>query len=199
LADCESLLPDLRLRESCSANVKRAGAGNYISFPVSCVCCCVAQALKMRRVEIPADIFVRVSSISEAAMPATAEQPAKKQKLAFELPAINSDFDTFLKAQLEASPADAKDTEEFKYLTFTALPPFTDGHKSLMRKTMVCCCLFEGVAFDSTPRGVGPHVPFSVRFRCRHRKVSIDLILSTCLQPPPPLFLSSSVADKGII
>jgi len=58
--------------------------------------------------EIPADIFVRVSSISEAAMPATAEQPAKKQKLAFELPAINSDFDTFLKVQLEASPAEGR-------------------------------------------------------------------------------------------
>ena len=39
--------------------------------------------------------------------------------------------------QLTASPADAKDTDEFKYLTFSTLPPFPDGHKSLMRKTRV--------------------------------------------------------------
>ncbi|KAJ1463812.1 ATP:guanido phosphotransferase, partial [Baffinella frigidus] len=35
-----------------------------------------------------------------------------------------------------ASPVDAKDTDEFKYITFTELPPWTDAHKSLMRKTM---------------------------------------------------------------
>lgn len=52
------------------------------------------------------------------------------------LPEIEPAFDKWLSAQLEASPADAKDTSEFRYLTFTELPPFTDGHKSLMRKTM---------------------------------------------------------------
>ena len=54
----------------------------------------------------------------------------------FKLPVIDAAFDPWLKAQLDASPADAKDTEEFRYLTFTELPPFTEGHKSLMRKTM---------------------------------------------------------------
>ncbi len=37
---------------------------------------------------------------------------------------------------MAASPADSKDTEEFKYITFTELSPFTDKHKSLMRKNM---------------------------------------------------------------
>ena len=71
-------------------------------------------------------------------MPATAdEQPAKKQKLGdFKLPSIDPAFDAWLAAQLDASPADDKDTDDFKYLTFSEPPPFTDGHKSLMRKTM---------------------------------------------------------------
>jgi hypothetical protein len=66
------------------------------------------------------------------------EPPAKKQKVggSFKLPEIDGDFDKWLSAQLEASPADAKDTDEFRYLAFNELPPFTDGHKSLMRKTM---------------------------------------------------------------
>ena len=66
------------------------------------------------------------------------ETPTKKQKVAegFVLPEIEPAFDKWLSAQLEASPSDAKDTSEFRYLTFTELPPFTDGHKSLMRKTM---------------------------------------------------------------
>jgi creatine kinase len=71
-------------------------------------------------------------------MPSTAdEQPAKKQKLGdFKLPSIDPAFDAWLAAQLDTSPADDKDTDDFKYLTFSELPPFTDGHKSLMRKTM---------------------------------------------------------------
>ena len=71
-------------------------------------------------------------------MPNADEKPTKKQKVAegFVLPEIEPAFDKWLSAQLEASPADAKDTSEFRYLTFTELPPFTDGHKSLMRKTM---------------------------------------------------------------
>jgi creatine kinase len=67
------------------------------------------------------------------ATPAPAK-PAADGK--FKLPEIDGAFDAWLKAQLDASPADPKDTEEFRYLTFTELPPFTDGHKSLMRKTM---------------------------------------------------------------
>ena len=82
-------------------------------------------------------IFAMGTVQESAALP---EQPTKKQKLAeseaFALPAIEPAFDTWLAAQLAASPADHKDTEEFKYLTFTELPPFTEGHKSLMRKTM---------------------------------------------------------------
>jgi creatine kinase len=67
----------------------------------------------------------------------TAAAPAAKKNLGkFALPAIDPEFDTWLKGQLEASPNDPKDTDEFKYISFTALPPFTDKHKSLMRKTL---------------------------------------------------------------
>jgi creatine kinase len=54
----------------------------------------------------------------------------------FKLPEIDPNFDTWLAAQLAASPNDCKDTDEFKYITFTELPPWTDKHKSLMRKNM---------------------------------------------------------------
>jgi creatine kinase len=54
----------------------------------------------------------------------------------FQLPEIDSSFDTWLAAQLAASPPDLKDTDEFKYLTLTELPPWTDKHRSLMRKNM---------------------------------------------------------------
>ena len=54
----------------------------------------------------------------------------------FKLPEIEPGFDEWLRSQLEASPADEKDTDDFKFLTFSELPPFTDEHKSLMRKTM---------------------------------------------------------------
>jgi creatine kinase len=54
----------------------------------------------------------------------------------FKLPEIEPAFDTWLNAQLMASPADDKDTDEFKYITFTEMPPFADAHKSLMRKTL---------------------------------------------------------------
>jgi len=54
----------------------------------------------------------------------------------FALPEIEPTFDTWLKGQLDASPADPKDTDKFKYITFTEMPPFVDAHKSLMRKTL---------------------------------------------------------------
>ena len=54
----------------------------------------------------------------------------------FQLPQIDPSFDTWLAAQLVASPPDLKDTDEFKYLTLTELPPWTDKHRSLMRKNM---------------------------------------------------------------
>ena len=45
-------------------------------------------------------------------------------------------FDAWIQKMAKASPADAKDTDDFKYMTFTEMPPFTDKHKSLMRKTL---------------------------------------------------------------
>jgi len=79
----------------------------------------------------------------EAAAPAPAEAadasaPAEAAAAlaGFKLPEIEPAFDEWVKAQLEASAADSKDTEEFRYITFTEVPPFTDGHKSLMRKTL---------------------------------------------------------------
>ena len=62
--------------------------------------------------------------------------PAAKKHGSFELPKIDDPFDSWLKVQLNASPSDGKDTDEFKYITFTELPPWTEGHKSLMRKAM---------------------------------------------------------------
>ena len=67
--------------------------------------------------------------------------PAAKTALpgsgSFELPAVDGGaFDSWLKDQLDASPPDSKDTHEFRYITFAELPPWTDLHKSLMRKTV---------------------------------------------------------------
>jgi hypothetical protein len=71
--------------------------------------------------------------MAAAAAPAAA---GPKDMGSFKLPEIDAGFDTWLKGQLEASPNDPKDTDEFKYITFTELPPFVDAHKSLMRKNM---------------------------------------------------------------
>jgi creatine kinase len=54
----------------------------------------------------------------------------------FKLPEISTEFDSWLKTQLDNSPADPKDTSDFRYITFSELPPFTDNHKSFMRKIM---------------------------------------------------------------
>lgn len=54
----------------------------------------------------------------------------------FKLPEIEPSFDTWLKGQLDASPADPKDTSDFRYITFSEIPPFTTGHKSLMKKNL---------------------------------------------------------------
>jgi len=45
-------------------------------------------------------------------------------------------FDAWVAAQKAASGPDDKDTADFKYITFTEMPPFHAGHKSLMRKVM---------------------------------------------------------------
>merc|ERR1719194_191797 len=73
---------------------------------------------------------------AEEAAPAAAEAAPAEAASSFKLPEIEASFDAWLQAQLAASPADGKDTDEFKYITFTEVPPFTDKHKSLMRKTM---------------------------------------------------------------
>mmetsp|Transcript_33646 Transcript_33646/g.78532 ORF Transcript_33646/g.78532 Transcript_33646/m.78532 type:complete len:477 (-) Transcript_33646:115-1545(-) len=53
----------------------------------------------------------------------------------YELPKIGDEkFDAWLSAQLAASGPDVKDTTDFRYLTFSEIPPFIDLHKSLMRK-----------------------------------------------------------------
>merc|ERR1719183_2996041 len=76
------------------------------------------------------------SAPAEEAAPAAAAAAPAEAISSFKLPEIEASFDTWLQAQLAASPADGKDTDEFKYITFTEVPPFTDKHKSLMRKTM---------------------------------------------------------------
>ena len=73
---------------------------------------------------------------ASAAAPKDVAGPAAPNTGTFKLPEIEASFDAWLQAQLAASPADGKDTDEFKYITFTEVPPFTDKHKSLMRKTM---------------------------------------------------------------
>lgn len=68
----------------------------------------------------------------KAANPAPSTAPSLPKFLT----PIEPGFDAWLSAQVAASPADPKDTDEFKYITFSELPPFTDLHKSLMRKTL---------------------------------------------------------------
>ena len=45
-------------------------------------------------------------------------------------------FEAWAEKQRAASPPDAKDTDDFKYINFTEFPPFHKGHKSLMRKLL---------------------------------------------------------------
>ena len=47
---------------------------------------------------------------------------------------IEEGFDAWLAGQAEASGPDSKDTDDFKYVSFGELPPFTDRHLSLMRR-----------------------------------------------------------------
>ena len=72
----------------------------------------------------------------ESAEAAAAPAAAAGGGSGFKLPEIDAAFDTWLKGQLDASGADSKDTDEFKDITFSELPPFTDAHTSLMRKHM---------------------------------------------------------------
>lgn len=87
----------------------------------------------------PAPAKVTPSDASKPApsAPAAPAAPAPQAKQAgFQLPDIDPAFDKWLKGQLDASAPDPKDTDEFRYITFSEMPPFTDKHKSLMRKTL---------------------------------------------------------------
>ncbi|KAJ1491143.1 hypothetical protein T484DRAFT_1775574 [Baffinella frigidus] len=69
---------------------------------------------------------------SEAAKPAPAKAPPAAPS-AGDTAAMDK-FLAWAEAQKAASPADAKDTADMKFYTFTELPPFTAKHKSLMAK-----------------------------------------------------------------
>ncbi|KAJ1482944.1 ATP:guanido phosphotransferase [Baffinella frigidus] len=73
--------------------------------------------------------------------------------MTFALPKIDAEFDKWLAAQLQASPADPKDVDDFRYITFTELPPFTDEHKSLMRKVTTPAFISENehITFTELP------------------------------------------------
>jgi len=45
-------------------------------------------------------------------------------------------FDAWVQKMAKATPADPRDTAEFKFITFTEKPPFTPKHKSLMAKNL---------------------------------------------------------------
>ena len=87
------------------------------------------------QVTAPADAAEAPASNAAPAASKDTAQPASVRTPEFLVP-IEPEFDAWLNAQLAASPADPKDTDEFRYITFSELPPFTDKHKSLMRKTL---------------------------------------------------------------
>jgi hypothetical protein len=43
-------------------------------------------------------------------------------------------FDAWIQKMAAATPADPRDTADFKFINFTEKPPFTPKHKSLMAK-----------------------------------------------------------------
>jgi hypothetical protein len=43
-------------------------------------------------------------------------------------------FDAWVQKMAAATPADPRDTADFKFINFTEKPPFTPKHKSLMAK-----------------------------------------------------------------
>jgi hypothetical protein len=45
-------------------------------------------------------------------------------------------FDAWIQKMAKATPADPRDTADFKFINFTEKPPFTPKHKSLMAKTL---------------------------------------------------------------
>jgi creatine kinase len=84
----------------------------------------------------PAPAPAPAAAAPAAAAPAAVAPAAPAAASGFKLPEIEATFDGWLKGQLDASPADEKDTDEFRYITFSEMPPFTDLHKSLMKKNL---------------------------------------------------------------
>lgn len=82
------------------------------------------------------DGVVRLIDIELQLSAAGQDHEGGKQLGNFVLPAVTPAFDAWLRAQLLASPEDVKDTENFKYLRFAELPPFTAKHSSLMRTVL---------------------------------------------------------------
>jgi creatine kinase len=129
---CNSL--DLQPRGSAGEHSEAVGARWDISNK---------QRLGFTEVELVQKLIDGISQLlaieeameEAAAGPVAEPAPASTPVPDFLVP-IEPDFDAWLQAQLAASPADPKDTEEFRYINFTELPPFTDKHKSLMRKTL---------------------------------------------------------------
>ena len=85
-------------------------------------------------------LIAKEEELAAAANPAppaaAAPAPPAAPKMALTPIDDGGPFDQWLAAQLAASPADPKDTDDFKYINFTERPPFTALHKSLMSKVL---------------------------------------------------------------
>ena len=91
-------------------------------------------------------------------------------------------FDGWLKGQLSASPRDSKDTDDFRYITFAELPPWTELHKSLMRRT-VTDELFRKLK-DVKSSKVCARLPLPLPLPQQQRpRAAGRLIPDTCLHP----------------
>jgi len=116
----------------------------------------------------------------------------------FELPAIDGGgaFDGWLKGQLSASPRDSKDTDDFRYLTFAELPPWTELHKSLMRRT-VTDELFRKLK-DVKSSKVCARLPLPLPLPQQQRpRAAGRLIPDTCLHPTATLGLLAVERHAG--
>ena len=64
------------------------------------------------------------------------DQSTLKKSMSAEEKAEVAKFEKWLEEQRKNSKPDPKDTEDFKFITFTELPPFHSGHRSLMSKVL---------------------------------------------------------------
>lgn len=89
-----------------------------------------------------------------ASIKAPAQPPVSGEKElgAFSLPEVAPAFDEWAAAQLMASPDDVKDTDDFKYITFTEAPPFTAKHSSAM-SSVVTADVFNSLKDKKTSKG----------------------------------------------